>query len=104
MCLDGLSYNRCAVVSVPGSMQCDGCAVMRVRAETCRFCGAKGVVVVELGGGEKETSTCVNCEGRGSITCTTCQGTGIQPRYLDRRSAQQLPMLSGADFQAPAHG
>ena len=42
---------------------------------------------VELGGGEKEVSRCINCDGAGSLTCTTCQGTGIQPRYLDRRCA-----------------
>lgn len=60
-------------------------AVTGAHAESCRFCNAKGVVEVDLGGGEKETSTCINCEGRGAITCTTCQGTGIQPRYLDRR-------------------
>ena len=42
-------------------------------------------MAVELGGGEKEVSNCINCEGVGSFTCTTCQGSGIQPRYLDRR-------------------
>lgn len=42
-------------------------------------------MTVELGGDEKEVSRCINCEGAGSLTCTTCQGSGIQPRYLDRR-------------------
>jgi len=54
-------------------------------AETCRFCLGEGSINVELGGGEAEVSKCINCEGAGSLTCTTCQGTGIQPRYLDRR-------------------
>lgn len=53
--------------------------------EKCRFCLGTGSVTVELGGDEKEVSRCINCEGVGSLTCTTCQGTGIQPRYLDRR-------------------
>lgn len=44
-----------------------------------------GNVTVELGGGEKEVSSCINCDGAGSLTCTTCQGSGVQPRYLDRR-------------------
>lgn len=44
-----------------------------------------GTVTVELGGDEKEVSNCINCDGAGSLTCTTCQGSGIQPRYLDRR-------------------
>lgn len=42
-------------------------------------------MTVELGGGEKEVSRCINCDAVGSLTCTTCQGSGIQPRYLDRR-------------------
>ncbi|KAM1387888.1 hypothetical protein ACFX2I_016077 [Malus domestica] len=50
-----------------------------------KFCTGSGTVTVELGGGEKEVSNCINCEGVGSFTCTTCQGSGIQPRYLDRR-------------------
>lgn len=53
--------------------------------EKCRFCTGTGSVTVELGGDEKEVSRCINCDGAGSLTCTTCQGTGIQPRYLDRR-------------------
>ena len=53
--------------------------------EKCRFCTGSGTVTVELGGDEKEVSKCINCEGLGSFTCTTCQGSGIQPRYLDRR-------------------
>lgn len=53
--------------------------------EKCRFCTGTGSVAVELGGGEKEVSPCINCDGAGSLTCTTCQGSGIQPRYLDRR-------------------
>ncbi|KAK6131283.1 hypothetical protein DH2020_034970 [Rehmannia glutinosa] len=53
--------------------------------ERCRFCMGTGNVTVELGGDEKEVSRCINCDGNGSLTCTTCQGSGIQPRYLDRR-------------------
>ncbi|KAH9759041.1 protein disulfide-isomerase LQY1 [Citrus sinensis] len=53
--------------------------------ERCRFCMGTGSVTVELGGDEREFSKCINCDGVGSLTCTTCQGTGIQPRYLDRR-------------------
>ena len=56
-----------------------------VRAETCRFCLGTGFITIELDQNEKEVSKCVNCEGAGSITCTTCQGSGVQPRYLDRR-------------------
>ncbi|CAN6482594.1 unnamed protein product [Victoria cruziana] len=44
-----------------------------------------GTVTVDLGGAEEEVSRCINCDGVGSLTCTTCQGSGIQPRYLDRR-------------------
>lgn len=54
-------------------------------AEQCRFCLGKGKVEVTLGGGVDEVSLCINCDGAGSLTCTTCQGSGIQPRYLDRR-------------------
>ncbi|TVU47718.1 hypothetical protein EJB05_07327 [Eragrostis curvula] len=54
-------------------------------SEVCRFCSGKGNVTVVIGAGETEVSQCVNCDGIGSLTCTTCQGTGIQPRYLDRR-------------------
>lgn len=54
-------------------------------SEVCRFCTGKGTVTVVIGGGETEVSNCVNCDGVGSLTCTTCQGSGIQPRYLDRR-------------------
>ncbi|KAJ6998790.1 protein SPA [Populus alba x Populus x berolinensis] len=54
-------------------------------SEKCRFCLGTGSVTVELGGDDKEVSPCINCEGVGSLTCTTCQGSGIQPRYLDRR-------------------
>ncbi|KAM7260145.1 hypothetical protein ACFE04_015886 [Oxalis oulophora] len=53
---------------------------------TCRFCVGAGTVSVELGGGENEISSCINCDGAGTLTCTTCQGSGIQPRYLDRRT------------------
>lgn len=53
--------------------------------EQCRFCTGTGSVTVEIGSGETEVSRCINCEGAGTLTCTTCQGTGIQPRYLDRR-------------------
>ncbi|XWS14473.1 hypothetical protein CRYUN_Cryun35bG0012500 [Craigia yunnanensis] len=51
----------------------------------CRFCMGNGTINVELGGDEKQVSKCINCEGVGSLTCTTCQGSGIQLRYLDRR-------------------
>jgi hypothetical protein len=54
-------------------------------SEVCRFCSGKGNVTVVIGADETEVSQCVNCEGIGSLPCTTCQGTGIQPRYLDRR-------------------
>lgn len=54
-------------------------------AEKCRFCAGSGSVTVDLGGEAKEVSQCINCDGAGSLTCTTCQGSGIQPRYLDRR-------------------
>lgn len=57
-----------------------------ISSESCRFCLGTGTIVVELGGGEKEVSQCINCEGKGNIVCTTCQGSGVQPRYLDRRS------------------
>lgn len=53
--------------------------------ERCRFCMGTGNVTVELGGDDKEVSRCINCDGVGTLTCTTCQGSGIQPRYLDRR-------------------
>lgn len=59
--------------------------------ESCRFCTGSGSVTVELGGGANEVSQCINCEGVGSFTCTTCQGSGIQPRYLDRRYRLLLP-------------
>ncbi|KAL8144128.1 hypothetical protein V2J09_017160, partial [Rumex salicifolius] len=52
---------------------------------SCRFCTGAGTVTVELGGGETEVSKCINCDGAGTLTCTTCQGSGVQPRYLDRR-------------------
>lgn len=54
-------------------------------AVLCRFCQGQGVIVVDLGMGSKEESQCINCEGNGSVTCTTCNGSGVQPRYLDRR-------------------
>ncbi|KAI3777371.1 hypothetical protein L1987_47171 [Smallanthus sonchifolius] len=34
-----------------------------------------GNVTVELGGGEKEVSRCINCDGAGALTCTACQGS-----------------------------
>ncbi|KAI3806205.1 hypothetical protein L1987_22102 [Smallanthus sonchifolius] len=49
-----------------------------------------GNVTVELGGGEKEVSRCINCDGAGALTCTACQGSGIQPRYLDRSHQDSL--------------
>lgn len=65
---------------------CESCVfVVVVVAESCRFCTGSGNVTVALGGGENEVSRCINCDGAGSLTCTTCQGSGIQPRYLDRR-------------------
>ncbi|KAJ6931515.1 protein disulfide-isomerase [Populus alba x Populus x berolinensis] len=65
-----LSHVSLAVVVVPRSAD---------------FAWGTGSVAVELGGDDKEVSPCINCEGVGSLTCTTCQGSGIQPRYLDRR-------------------
>ncbi|MQL78928.1 hypothetical protein Taro_011374, partial [Colocasia esculenta] len=53
-------------------------------SEQCRFCTGTGSVSAVLGGGETEVSKCINCDGAGALTCTTCQGSGIQPRYLDR--------------------
>ena len=29
---------------------------------------------------------CINCDGRGVVVCDNCQGTGIQPRFLERYS------------------
>ena len=29
---------------------------------------------------------CISCDGRGVIVCDNCQGTGIQPRFLERYS------------------
>ena len=29
---------------------------------------------------------CINCDGRGVIVCDNCQGSGIQPRFLERYS------------------
>jgi hypothetical protein len=29
---------------------------------------------------------CQNCDGRGVIVCDNCQGTGLQPRFLERYS------------------
>ncbi|RRT74918.1 hypothetical protein B296_00014961 [Ensete ventricosum] len=54
-------------------------------SEQCRFCTGSGKITVVLGGDETDVSQCINCEGVGTLTCTTCQGSGIQPRYLDRR-------------------
>ena len=31
-------------------------------------------------------SACQACDGRGVIVCQNCQGTGIQPRFLERYS------------------
>jgi len=31
-------------------------------------------------------SQCIVCDGRGVIVCDNCEGTGIQPRFLDRYS------------------
>jgi len=31
-------------------------------------------------------NVCVNCDGRGVIVCDNCQGSGIQPRFLERYS------------------
>lgn len=56
---------------------------------------------MELGAGEKEVSKCINCEGAGSITCTTCQGSGFQPRYLDRRFV--ISTLYIALLYCPSH-
>jgi len=32
------------------------------------------------------TNVCMSCDGRGVIVCDNCQGTGIQPRFLERYS------------------
>ncbi|GJN08455.1 hypothetical protein PR202_ga26374 [Eleusine coracana subsp. coracana] len=53
-------------------------AAKRDNTQPCFPCSGSGAR-------ETEVSQCVNCDGIGSLTCTTCQGTGIQPRYLDRR-------------------
>ncbi|KAF2564546.1 hypothetical protein F2Q70_00016145 [Brassica cretica] len=58
-------------------------AAKRENTQPCFPCNGTGAL--ELGGGEKEVSNCINCDGAGSLTCTTCQGSGLQPRYLDRR-------------------
>jgi len=35
----------------------------------------------------KATETiCINCEARGVVVCDNCDGTGIQPRFLERYS------------------
>ncbi|CAM8922565.1 unnamed protein product [Rhodiola kirilowii] len=62
-------------------------AAKRDNTQPCFPCNGTGArnVTVDLGGDEKEVSRCINCDGAGSLTCTTCQGNGIQPRYLDRR-------------------
>ncbi|RYR00956.1 hypothetical protein Ahy_B06g079831 [Arachis hypogaea] len=62
-------------------------AAKRENTQACFPCNGSGArnVTVELGGDQKEVSRCINCDGAGSLTCTTCQGSGIQPRYLDRR-------------------
>ena len=52
----------------------------------CRFCeNGSGTITVTLGDGTTEETECLNCEGRGAMTCPTCSGSGLQPRYLDRR-------------------
>lgn len=66
--------------------------------EKCRFCMGTGNVTVELGGDEKEISRCINCDGVGTLTCTTCQGSGIQPRYLDRRYVPFYPSFASFFF------
>jgi hypothetical protein len=82
-CLQGfLSCGDNLLASDSRLMPC--CCVSAI-SETCRFCVGAGNITVELGLGEKEVSKCINCDGAGSITCTTCQGSGVQPRYLDRR-------------------
>lgn len=55
----------------------------------CGFCKGSGEVEsfatdATLGQMEK----CLNCEAQGYTTCTICNATGIQPRYLDRREFQ----------------
>jgi len=73
--------------------------------EKCRFCLGTGNVTVELGGAETEVSRCINCDGAGSLTCTTCQGSGIQPRYLDRRYGVQsyFPLLNNLIMNKFSH-
>jgi len=31
-------------------------------------------------------NVCITCDGRGVVVCDNCQGTGIQPRFLERYS------------------
>ena len=31
---------------------------------------------------------CSSCEGRGVVICDNCQGTGVQPRFLERFSPE----------------
>ena len=31
-------------------------------------------------------NVCINCDGRGVIVCDNCQGSGLQPRFLERYS------------------
>ena len=35
-------------------------------------------------------SCCANCEARGVTVCTNCNGKGIQPRFLERFSADDV--------------
>merc|ERR1712094_144213 len=51
----------------------------------CRFCeNGSGTITVTLGDGTTEETECLNCEGRGAMTCPTCSGSGLQPRSHDR--------------------
>lgn len=63
--------------------------VLLIHHQVCGFC--KGSGQVESFATDSTLGTmemCLNCEGQGYTTCTTCNGTGIQPRYLDRREFQ----------------
>ena len=59
---------------------CDGTGAI-----PCRFCDDTGMTEMTLGSGEVERQRCVNCSGGANIICTTCNGSGIQSRFLERR-------------------
>lgn len=76
--------------------------VAGVREEVGETSTSSRVVVDDWDEGEKEVevyaeilaeypvkatqNVCINCDGRGVVVCDNCQGTGIQPRFLERFS------------------